>query len=393
MLPLHFPPPIRTSDSDSFARQTFQERLPKIIDGVLNQNDYPSSIRNNLLSLKAELNLPVRLTPLASSQPESASWNAHLATYPDKCWLDLPFYFAEAFFYRRLLEAVHYFVPGAWQGVDPFQNAKNAQVQKDIHHFESALESLSSHSSEIQCETLLHHCLWGNQVDLSNFSGDFEDPWHQAISHDRLIINHSKEITRFLSNGVHSLAYILDNVGIELYFDLGLVDFLLAHTWVEQATIHLKNCPFFLSDAMPKDLLASVQLLKVSSFLPAAQVGQRLEEFISSGRIQLKSDPLWTSGLTYMDAPAEIDRTLANADLAIFKGDLNFRRLLGDYHWDSTTLLEDILIYLHVPVVVLRMLKSQIAAGLSTDQANRLDETDPKWLINGKHGIIQLIPR
>jgi hypothetical protein len=327
MLPLHFPPPIRTSDSDSFAHQTFQERLPKIIDSVLDQNDYPTSIRNNLLSLKAELNLPVRLTPLASSQPKSASWNAYLATYTDNCWLDLPFYFAEAFFYRRLPGAVHYFVPGAWQGVDPFQNAKDAQVQKDIHHFESALESLTSQPAEIQCETLLHYCLWGNQVDLSNFFSDFEDSLHRVVRYDSLIINHSKEITRFLSKGVHSLAYILDNMGIELYFDLGLVDFLLAHTWVKQVTIHLKNCPFFLSDAMPKDMLASVQLLKASPFLPAAQVGQRLEEFISSGRIQLKSDPLWTSSLTYMNAPAEIDRILGNTGLAIFKGDLNFRRL------------------------------------------------------------------
>jgi hypothetical protein len=46
-----------------------------------------------------------------------------------------------------------------------------------------------------------------------------------------------------------------------------------------------------------------------------------------------------------------------------------------------------------MPVVVLRTLKSQIAASLSTDQADHLDETDPKWLVNGKHGIIQLIPR
>lgn len=391
MLPLHLPPPIRTSDPDSFARQTVQDRLPKIIDSILAQNNYPVSIRNDLLSLKAELNLPVPLTPLANSQPEYLSWNTHLAEFPGRGWLDLPFYFAEAFFYQRLLEAVNYFVPGPWQGADPFQNAKDVQLQKDIHHFERALNRLVSQPAEAQCESLLHDCLWGNQVDLSNFFGDFQDPLHQADRSDRPIINHAKEITDFFSRGVPKLAYILDNVGIELYFDLGLIDFLLAHNWVQQVTIHLKNYPFFVSDAMPKDILASVRLLKDSSSLRAAQVSQRLEKSIFSGQIQLNSDPLWTSSLTYLEVPVEIERALANPDLAIFKGDLNYRRLLGDYQWDFTTRLEDILNYLHIPVAVMRTLKSQIAASLSADQLTRLNATDPQWVINGRRGIIQLI--
>ena len=92
-----------------------------------------------------------------------------------------------------------------------------------------------------------------------------------------------------------------------------------------------------------------------------------------------------------MEVPVEIERALANPDLAIFKGDLNYRRLLGDYQWDFTTRLEDILNYLHIPVAVMRTLKSQIAASLSADQLTRLNATDPQWVINGRRGIIQLI--
>jgi len=43
-------------------------------------------------------------------------------------------------------------------------------------------------------------------------------------------------------------------VGLELLFDLALADFLLCHGWAREVVLHLKNQPFFVSDAMPKDV-------------------------------------------------------------------------------------------------------------------------------------------
>ena len=43
-------------------------------------------------------------------------------------WLSAPFLWAESFFYRRLLEAVGYFRPGPWRGVDLFGPAKQAEL-------------------------------------------------------------------------------------------------------------------------------------------------------------------------------------------------------------------------------------------------------------------------
>lgn len=40
----------------------------------------------------------------------------------------------------------------------------------------------------------------------------------------------------------------------------------------------------------------------------------------------------------------------------------------------------------------LRTLKSEVAAGLSSDQVARLEEEDPDWLVNGEWGVIQCAP-
>jgi hypothetical protein len=359
------------------------------MEAVLAQNVYPPAAVAAVHALMAELRQTRPVRTLVSSQPDQAQWNARLAACPNRGWLDLPFYFAEAFFYRRLLEAIHYFDPGPWQGIDPFQAAKDDQLHKDIRPFEDSLEGLWDLPDDERCEAFLYCCLWGNQVDLSNSTTVFWLP----TSQDRLIVNHASFFTRRLSQGVKNLAYILDNVGIELYFDLGWIDFLLATGRVERVTVHLKNVPFFISDTMPKDLLGSIRLLKGSSRQQAVQAARRLEGALAGGTLRLEASPFWTSGLTYREAPLEFTQALGGADLAVFKGDLNYRRLLGDLHWDPATPLEAILDYIPSPVAVLRTLKSQLVAGLAAGQAAQLNRLDPNWLINSEHGIIQYIQK
>ena len=82
---------------------------------------------------------------------------------------------------------------------------------------------------------------------------------------------------------------------------------------------------------------------------------------------------------------------LARSDLAILKGDVNYRRLLDDRHWPHTTRLEEIAAYFPAPFLVLRTLKGEIMVGLESGQAEALAAQDPTWLINGKRGLIQLV--
>ena len=75
----------------------------------------------------------------------------------------------------------------------------------------------------------------------------------------------------------------------------------------------------------------------------------------------------------------------------IFKGDVNYRRLLSDRQWPPDAEVAAIVGYLPAPALMLRTLKSEIVAGLAPGQAERLTRRDPDWLINGRRGIIQLV--
>ncbi len=93
------------------------------------------------------------------------------------------------------------------------------------------------------------------------------------------------------------------------------------------------------------------------------------------------------------DLPASLAADLARSDLVLIKGDVNYRRLLGDRHWPHATRMEEVTAYFPAPFVTLRTLKGEIMVGLAPGQAAQLRADDPEWLINGKRGVIQLMRR
>jgi hypothetical protein len=194
-----------------------------------------------------------------------------------------------------------------------------------------------------------------------------------------------------LSARVRRLDFINDNVGSDLLFDLALAEFLLRLGWAGEIALHLKNQPFFVSDAMPEDVLQTMALLKAAPSAAMSALGRRLEADLSTGCLQLHTDPFWTSWQMFRQMPPHLVAQLARVDLVIIKGDVNYRRLLDDRHWPHTTRMEDAAAYFPAPFVSLRTLKGEIMVGLQPGQAESLQAEDATWLINGKRGIIQLV--
>jgi uncharacterized protein with ATP-grasp and redox domains len=184
--------------------------------------------------------------------------------------------------------------------------------------------------------------------------------------------------------------FVNDNVGLDSLFDLALADFLLGQGWVEKVVFHLKNYPFFVSDAMVKDVRAVISLLQASYIPTVKDLGQRMRDHAEAGRILITDDPFWTSSLMFRDLPPALRAELARSELVILKGDVNYRRLLDDRHWPYTTRIEQVTNYFPAPFLVLRTLKGEIVVGLELGQAEVLTAQDPTWLINGKRGVIQL---
>jgi hypothetical protein len=180
-----------------------------------------------------------------------------------------------------------------------------------------------------------------------------------------------------------------DTVGLDLLYDLALIDFLLRQGWVKRAVCHLKAHPFYVSDAMPSDLHATVAQLAVASSEALWALADRLRGYLATGCLELEADSFWTSHRMFRDFTPSLRDALARSDLVMLKGDVNYRRLLGDRHWPHTTPLEQAAAYFPAPFLVLRTLKGEIQVGLAPGEAEALAAEDPDWLINGQRGLIQ----
>jgi hypothetical protein len=182
---------------------------------------------------------------------------------------------------------------------------------------------------------------------------------------------------------------IADNAGLELVTDLALADYLLSTGGASKVHIHLKPHPTFVSDAMISDVLATADYLAAHENDAVAAFGRRLRQHQAKGDLSLKEDPFWVSALPFWEIPEDLREELRQSDLIISKGDANYRRLLGDRQWPFTTPFSAILSYTPAPLLALRTLKAELACGLAETQINRLNEEDPRWLVNGRWGVIQ----
>jgi uncharacterized protein with ATP-grasp and redox domains len=263
----------------------------------------------------------------------------------------------------------------------------------DIQRLSSIWEQFATLETGAHFEALLHSSLWGNRADLSNFTVTVKARSGLATIAERhlILIDHTEQVLGLLEAGMPRVDFICDNVGSDLLFDLALADFLLRQGWVQEIHLHLKNQPFFVSDAMPADARRAVDLLMATSCAGLKALGRRLDEDLSTGRLVIATDPFWTTWLMFRQMPAHLRQELASAALVLVKGDANYRRLLDDRHWPPTTRMEDVCGYFPAPFVALRTLKGEIMVGLQPGQSQILQAEDPTWLINGKRGVIHLV--
>jgi hypothetical protein len=241
---------------------------------------------------------------------------------------------------------------------------------------------------------LIHSALWANRADLSMWSiitGEDEqscrvDDHHQG----RILVNDAHVLAeRIAGLQAGRIDLIVDNAGFELVCDLCLVDFLLASRAADTIYLHLKAHPIFVSDAMHKDVHHTIAALAACATPEVRNLPERLQNYLASGRLRLREDLFWTAPLTFWEMPPRLRLELARSSLVLVKGDANYRRLLGDRQWPFTTPFQQIVSYFPAPLLALRTLKAELAAGLDPAQVTAVSSADPQWLIAGRWGVIQ----
>lgn len=399
--PASLPSPLRGIDSGAFTRRTITTRWPRIAGRVIAENDFPDAINARIQALRDELPDGSIRRLRDDEAPDAALWAEYVAPHLGKTWLEAPWFFGETYFYRRLLEATGYFRPGPGRQSDPFTEQKDQGLARTGDRIEALARRRErardeGEESRSVLTRLLRSALWGNQADLSMWAAAEEGPDHQDAkqAEEHLLSDDAPAALRHLEACAHParVDILADNAGFELVSDLALVDGLLAAEAVGQVTLHLKVHPTFVSDATIDDVHDTLEALADADEASVRALAGRLRTALASGRLRLRDGWVWTSPLRARELPAPVRAEIARADLLISKGDANYRRLLGDRQWDVTTPFAEALAPLPVPVLALRTHKSEVAAGLSPAQVDRLDDENPDWAVNGEWGIIQFAP-
>jgi hypothetical protein len=204
-----------------------------------------------------------------------------------------------------------------------------------------------------------------------------------------LLVDDRQAAADYLADGVERVDFVLDNAGLELASDLALADALLCSQAAGQVVFNLKAHPTFVSDAMEFDVHAAVRAFSESEHPAAQALGRRLESHLSAGKLLLTWHFFWNSPLPLWEMPADLHLAMDGSGLWIFKGDANYRRILGDRHWPQEAAFADLTRYRPDPLLALRVLKSEIVVGLQPGQAQAASQKDPQWMIDGKWGLIQ----
>ena len=392
------PVPIRGIEPGTWARSTIVRRLPEILERTVAENDFPRDVRDKLGMLMEEIPMAT-IKPLEDDwAPDSGDWAEYTAPHRDQNWLQVPWFFSEHYFYRRVMEAVDYFRTRN----DPFLYQKElgyTASRQTIHRY--AVRLTSWLESGVHLENLREvvlYSLWGNQADLSLWPADGDSsPDHAdlAAAEDHLLADDAPALVSLFSDGalpLNRVDFLLDNAGFELITDLGLVDFLLTAGLVEKIVLHAKAHPTFVSDVVPVDVRGTVVNLAEEDDLPTHRFGARMLAHFEHGRVQTRPDFFWNSPLALWELPADLRGFLSGADLLISKGDANYRRVLGDRHWPFATPFADVVDYLPVPLAALRTLKAELVAGLDQGEIQRAREADAEWMVNGRWGLVQFAP-
>lgn len=247
--------------------------------------------------------------------------------------------------------------------------------------------------------------MWANKCDLSVSGGVVMESQHTGMAEQLkilktwILVDNSSEvwellgtIDRSINHEIH-VDFVLDNAGFEVFADLCLAEFLLSLNIAKTIFFHVKNIPWFVSDASTKDIEWLVAQMEQSENDYVSQLGKKWKSRFEEGSFQMKKHKYWTLAHDYSEmntnAP-ELYAELSKAKLVFFKGDLNYRKLVGDRKWPHTTPFAKALWgFCPAPLCSLRTLKADVVVGLKPGQDREAEAKDKQWMVNGTHAVIQ----
>jgi hypothetical protein len=230
---------------------------------------------------------------------------------------------------------------------------------------------------------LLALSLWGNRVDLSYAVGT---AYGRAGAAEDWLVDDRALIAEGAGPG--DMHLVTDNGGSELAMDLALAD-----AWMSdfgaRVTLHVKMHPTFVSDATIGDVWSTIGHMRERRLGTAAR-GERLARAFAVGQLRLLPDFFWSGPRFLWDLPGRLRAEISGATLVILKGDLNYRRAVGDAVWPGGATFAEATAGFPAPLACMRTMKSDALVGVPMLSAERLDAQEPGWRVKGRRGLVQL---
>lgn len=433
---------LRGSDPGSFAQKTMKKRLPVTVTNVIDdvhqafchldpdesglKIEQGKRIVHKLSELRHFIQRDKPVFFIFDELEDSKLWQkaqgelepGYEYTYHSLTWL-----FSECLVYRNIYSIIQ--TNSTWENYDPFRIQKENSFKNSQRGVEELALRLApvinSGSNEDQDRVLfielIQLSLWGNRADLSLLNElSAQNDFHQfsdlssenvASSYNKILADDTKALWSYLSTlRDQRFDIVLDNAGFELFTDLVFADWLVQRGYANEVHFHGKAIPWFVSDTMVSDLEF---ILKACSEHPCPEVqilGKRWSEYYHCKVHPVwffHAHPFWTTPYPYwhlFDVAPELFEELSKCSLIIFKGDLNYRKLVYDCDWRVDTPFSKAIGPLaltlagfasYPPVLALRTTKSDPIVGLEggVSRALELNASEPDWRIAGKYGLIQ----
>lgn len=400
-----------TNDESSFAYSTARDRWPKIIKDCIAdleaQTQFDGApIIEKFQQLLQDLLSDKKIVKFTDEEikldPDLKFYNEQFGDYS---WLSGPWLYLECYMYRVIKL---FFINAGHPDYDIFNNLKQSTLKlSDLGIIELSKKLLTFDFNLDESVKLtffrefLDVSLWGNATDLSLLAGVVSLEEMQSIQGEKtrkeneknIIVNDSPKLFKFLESHNKQFDIVLDNSGFELFSDLVFAIYLIKANLTKKVKFHCKQVPWFVSDVLPKDFDELFGELKNYDNEYVAGFLQTCQDYLKSGAFEIASHKFWTLPNYFWDIDQfpDLYEELKTADVLLFKGDLNYRKLTGDMHWPRTTKFETALQNLStlgLPIVTLRTCKADVVVGLPEGKEDELKKVDPNWSATGKYAVV-----
>lgn len=342
-------------------------------------------IIEQLGSLKHMMQNNLPLTPLLDDGTgDIEAYNLELEQRGTPKWLDAPWLYSGCYLYRRI--PTYFRSSKHWKTYDVFRRRKitsfrssrsavvelATQYRTIVSNLKSnhVIEGVRTQEQLVQAEELLfiemaEICLWGNKTDLSLHTSLTEEDIQKLQgskvrkeSEKKILINDLSKAFAVLRQALQEgkierrVDIVLDNAGFELFVDLILAGYLLSTGLATTVVLHPKNMPWFVSDVVPQDFTDIIEALgDAKSFFPQARADKAAATFsvddladltflhqdwsyhYAQRKLRVQTHSFWTEGGSHWrltgTAP-DLFQDLKQSELVMFKGDLNYRKLVAD---------------------------------------------------------------